>query len=118
MTSIWLDTDPGFDDWLTMLMLAAHPRLHWLGISVVAGNAPLAVAAKVIRQKPPSDGRGTMTRGCWRGKRTPQPRSDERSSCDIFFELVSGRADWPPRRQKSSQAMDIDRSRGRSSTWP
>jgi purine nucleosidase len=43
MTSIWLDTDPGFDDWLTMLMLAAHPRLHWLGISVVAGNAPLEV---------------------------------------------------------------------------
>ena len=40
---VWLDTDPGFDDWLTMLMLAAHPRLRWLGISVVAGNAPLDV---------------------------------------------------------------------------
>jgi len=40
---IWLDTDPGFDDWLTMLMLAAHPRLRWLGIGVVAGNAPLEV---------------------------------------------------------------------------
>ena len=40
---IWLDCDPGFDDWLTMLMLAAHPRLHWLGIGVVAGNAPLDV---------------------------------------------------------------------------
>lgn len=43
MTPVWLDADPGFDDWLTMLMLAAHPRLHWLGISVVAGNAPLDV---------------------------------------------------------------------------
>jgi len=43
MRPVWLDTDPGFDDWLTMLMLAAHPRLRWLGISVVAGNAPLAV---------------------------------------------------------------------------
>jgi len=43
MRSVWLDTDPGFDDWLTMLMLAAHPRLRWLGISVVAGNAPLDV---------------------------------------------------------------------------
>jgi inosine-uridine nucleoside N-ribohydrolase len=43
MTPVWLDTDPGFDDWLTMLMLAAHPRLQWLGISVVAGNAPLDV---------------------------------------------------------------------------
>lgn len=40
---VWLDTDPGFDDWLTMLMLAAHPRLRWLGVSVVAGNAPLEV---------------------------------------------------------------------------
>jgi purine nucleosidase len=40
---VWLDADPGFDDWLTMLMLAAHPGLHWLGMSVVAGNAPLPV---------------------------------------------------------------------------
>lgn len=38
---VWLDTDPGLDDWLTMLMLAADPQLHWLGSSVVAGNAPL-----------------------------------------------------------------------------
>jgi purine nucleosidase len=43
MRRVWLDCDPGFDDWLTMLMLAAHPRLSWLGISVVAGNAPLEV---------------------------------------------------------------------------
>lgn len=43
MRPVWLDTDPGFDDWLTMLMLAADPRLRWLGISVVAGNAPLDV---------------------------------------------------------------------------
>ena len=34
---VWLDTDPGFDDWLTMLMLAAQPGLRWLGVSVVAG---------------------------------------------------------------------------------
>ena len=37
ITPVWLDADPGFDDWLTMLMLAAQPRLRWLGISVVAG---------------------------------------------------------------------------------
>lgn len=42
-TPVWLDADPGFDDWLTMLMLAAQPRLRWLGLSVVAGNAPLPV---------------------------------------------------------------------------
>ena len=43
MRKIWLDTDPGFDDWLTMLLLAANPELDWLGISVAAGNAPLDV---------------------------------------------------------------------------
>ncbi len=40
---VWLDADPGLDDWLTMLMLAADAQLHWVGTSVVAGNAPLEV---------------------------------------------------------------------------
>lgn len=40
---IWLDADPGLDDWLTMLLLASHDPLEWVGMSVVAGNAPLAV---------------------------------------------------------------------------
>lgn len=40
--NIWLDADPGFDDWLTMLLLASEPALHWAGLSIVAGNAPLA----------------------------------------------------------------------------
>jgi purine nucleosidase len=42
--SIWLDTDAGFDDWMTMLMLSSHPELRWLGVGVVAGNASLQVA--------------------------------------------------------------------------
>jgi purine nucleosidase len=45
MTPIWLDADPGFDDWMTMLMLAhAHreQKIAWLGTSVVHGNAPLS----------------------------------------------------------------------------
>ncbi|KAF1034670.1 MAG: Pyrimidine-specific ribonucleoside hydrolase RihB [Herbaspirillum frisingense] len=42
MHKIWLDTDPGFDDWLAMLMLSANLDVSWLGVSVVAGNAPLA----------------------------------------------------------------------------
>lgn len=47
---VWLDTDPGFDDWLAMLMLAAQPGLRWLGVSVVAGNAPLvATLANALR---------------------------------------------------------------------
>jgi purine nucleosidase len=43
---VWLDADPGFDDWMTMLMLAdLHQtgRIHWIGTSIVHGNAPLAV---------------------------------------------------------------------------
>jgi purine nucleosidase len=41
--TVWLDCDPGFDDWLAMLLLAQLPGLHWAGISVVAGNAPLEI---------------------------------------------------------------------------
>jgi purine nucleosidase len=41
--TVWLDCDPGFDDWLAMLLLAACPNVHWAGMSVVAGNAPLAI---------------------------------------------------------------------------
>jgi purine nucleosidase len=42
-STVWLDCDPGFDDWLAMLLLAQLPRVHWAGASVVAGNAPLAI---------------------------------------------------------------------------
>jgi purine nucleosidase len=41
--TVWLDCDPGFDDWLAMLLLAQCPGVHWAGMSVVAGNAPLGV---------------------------------------------------------------------------
>ena len=39
---VWLDTDPGLDDWLTWLLLMQMPTLRLAGVSVVAGNAPLA----------------------------------------------------------------------------
>ncbi len=41
--TVWLDCDPGFDDWLTLLLVCRSPLLHCAGVSVVAGNAPLAV---------------------------------------------------------------------------
>ncbi len=41
-TRIWLDTDPGFDDYMAWLLLQAEPRFVVDGVSVVAGNAPLA----------------------------------------------------------------------------
>lgn len=43
LKKIWLDTDPGFDDWLTMLLLGSNPDIEWLGVSVVAGNAPVDI---------------------------------------------------------------------------
>jgi purine nucleosidase len=44
MMPVWLDADPGFDDWMTMLILAQAHRtqeIDWLGTSIVHGNAPL-----------------------------------------------------------------------------
>ncbi|MBL8289766.1 MAG: nucleoside hydrolase [Rubrivivax sp.] len=38
---IWLDTDPGFDDWFAWALLEADPAVRLHGVSVVAGNAPL-----------------------------------------------------------------------------
>ena len=39
---IWIDTDPGFDDLVTLALAAHHPSsLSLVGVSVVAGNAPL-----------------------------------------------------------------------------
>lgn len=38
---IWFDTDPGFDDWMAWALLEADPQFELLGLSVVAGNAPL-----------------------------------------------------------------------------
>ncbi|MGY2895901.1 nucleoside hydrolase [Deinococcus sp. UYEF24] len=41
MNSVWLDTDPGFDDFVTWLLLESLPGARLDGVSVVAGNAPL-----------------------------------------------------------------------------
>ena len=38
---IWLDTDPGFDDWMAWALIESLPQLRLRGVSVVAGNAPL-----------------------------------------------------------------------------
>ncbi len=42
MKHLWLDTDPGFDDWMAWALLEADPGIELHGVSVVAGNAPLA----------------------------------------------------------------------------
>jgi purine nucleosidase len=50
MRKIWLDTDPGFDDWFAMALLADNPSLEWLGTSIVAGNAPLEMTWRNARR--------------------------------------------------------------------
>ncbi len=50
MRKIWLDTDPGFDDWFAMAMLAADPGVQWVGTSVVAGNAALDLTWRNARR--------------------------------------------------------------------
>lgn len=40
--SVWIDTDPGFDDLTALLLAHFSPHINLLGIGVVAGNAPLA----------------------------------------------------------------------------
>ncbi|MBI5716819.1 MAG: nucleoside hydrolase [Burkholderiales bacterium] len=47
---IWLDTDPGFDDWLAWALLEADPGFTVRGASVVAGNAPLPVVLANARR--------------------------------------------------------------------
>jgi purine nucleosidase len=44
--ALWLDCDPGLDDWLTWLLLERAPGFDLLGVSVTHGNAPLDVCLR------------------------------------------------------------------------
>lgn len=46
---IIIDTDPGQDDAVAILLALASPELEVLGITAVAGNVPLALTARNIR---------------------------------------------------------------------
>ncbi|MFM2355507.1 MAG: hypothetical protein RLZZ528_1243, partial [Pseudomonadota bacterium] len=46
---IIIDTDPGQDDAVAILLALASPELDLLGITAVAGNVPLALTAKNAR---------------------------------------------------------------------
>ncbi|MGV8937960.1 MAG: nucleoside hydrolase [Allorhizobium sp.] len=47
---IIIDTDPGQDDAFAILLALASPELDVLGITAVAGNVPLALTQKNVRQ--------------------------------------------------------------------
>ena len=46
---IIIDTDPGQDDAVAILLALASPQLEVLALTVVAGNVPLALTAKNAR---------------------------------------------------------------------
>ncbi len=48
--AIIIDTDPGQDDAIAILLALASPELEVLGITVVAGNVPLALTEKNARK--------------------------------------------------------------------
>lgn len=47
--SIIIDTDPGQDDAVALLLAAASPELELLGVTTVAGNVPLALTTRNAR---------------------------------------------------------------------
>jgi purine nucleosidase len=47
---IIIDTDPGQDDALAILLALASPEFEVLGITAVAGNVPLALTEKNARK--------------------------------------------------------------------
>lgn len=48
--SIIIDTDPGQDDALAILLALASPQIELLGITAVAGNVPLALTSVNVRK--------------------------------------------------------------------
>ena len=48
--AIIIDTDPGQDDAIALLLAAASPELELLGVTTVAGNVPLALTTLNARK--------------------------------------------------------------------
>ena len=46
---IIIDTDPGIDDAVAILLALASPELDVLGLVAVAGNLPLAATASLMK---------------------------------------------------------------------
>ncbi|OCC01567.1 nucleoside hydrolase [Labrys sp. WJW] len=59
--SIIIDTDPGQDDALALLLALGSPKLEVLGITTVAGNVPLALTSRNARVVCELAGRSDIT---------------------------------------------------------
>jgi len=78
MKDVWLDTDPGFDDWFAWALLEADPQVHLHGVSVAAGNAPLPQVLSNARRIAALHGWTTpIHAGCSRPLRQPQVTAED-----------------------------------------
>jgi len=76
---IIIDTDPGQDDAIAILLALASPELEVLGLTVVAGNVPLALTEKNARKVCELAGRPEtkVFAGCPRPLVRPQVTAEE-----------------------------------------
>jgi purine nucleosidase len=71
-----IDCDPGIDDALALLLAAASPQLHLLGVTTVAGNRPVDITAANACRVLDLAGRSDVPvyRGCGRPLAYGEPR--------------------------------------------
>lgn len=75
---VWLDTDPGFDDWMAWALLEAAPEFRLHGVSVVAGNAPLPLTlANALAIRALHGFRTPVHAGCDRPLAQPQTTAQD-----------------------------------------
>src|SRR5207244_1561971 len=98
---IIIDTDPGIDDAVAILLALASPELDVLGIVAVAGNLPLAATARNARRLVELAGRPELPvyAGCPRSIGGPRIDADEQHGEDGLGDLVLP----PPARQPNPQ---------------
>ena len=80
---IIIDTDPGQDDAVAILLALASPELDVLGITTVAGNVPLALTARNARIVCELAGRSEVKvfAGCDRPRARPSAPALRVASC-------------------------------------
>ena len=73
-TKVILDMDVGIDDALAILLALRSPELEILGITAVAGNAPLEMTANNTLRVLEAGGQDRNPR-CARRSQAPHPRA-------------------------------------------
>ena len=97
--SIIIDTDPGIDDAVAILLALASPELEVLGIVAVAGNVPLATTARNARSIVELAGRPELPvyAGCPRPLGGKPPDAERSHGSSGLGDLVLPVPAQPPR---------------------